>query len=185
MNVKSDVRLSIAERRRAMPDADRSVARAAIRTAVLARVGALGPAQGSVIAAYEPLRTEPGSVELLAALTAAGYRVLVPLTLPDKDLDWVEWASPDSPSGQAPALGKDAITSADLVLVPAFAVAPDGARLGRGGGSYDRALARVRATVPVAALLYAGELLPEVPVDPWDRPVNAVVQPDGWHELGV
>ena len=37
-------------------------------------------------------------------------------------------------------LGVDAIATADVVLVPGLAVAADGMRLGRGGGSYDRAL---------------------------------------------
>ena len=69
------------------------------------------------------------------------------------------------------------------MLVPAFAVDPTGNRLGRGGGSYDRALARLPARTPVAALLYADELLPEVPVESWDLPVTSVVTPDGWHDL--
>jgi 5-formyltetrahydrofolate cyclo-ligase len=83
------------------------------------------------------------------------------------------------------SVGSDAIGTASLVLVPAFAVDLTGNRLGRGGGSYDRALARVPAAVPVAALLYAGEILDHVPADEWDRPVSDAVTPDGWHELGA
>jgi 5-formyltetrahydrofolate cyclo-ligase len=52
-----------------------------------------------------------------------------------------------------------------------------GNRLGRGGGSYDRALARVGGQVPTIALLYDGELLPDVPAEPHDRTVRAVAQP--------
>jgi 5-formyltetrahydrofolate cyclo-ligase len=58
-------------------------------------------------------------------------------------------------------------------------VDPTGARLGRGGGSYDRALTRVRPGVPVIALLYPGEMVPAVPTQPHDRPVTAVLTPDG------
>ena len=56
-------------------------------------------------------------------------------------------------------LGAAAIAEADTVFVPALAVARDGNRLGRGGGSYDRALRRVPAGVPVVALLFDDELV--------------------------
>jgi 5-formyltetrahydrofolate cyclo-ligase len=61
------------------------------------------------------------------------------------------------------------------VLVPALAVDRHGNRLGRGGGSYDRALAR--ATGLTVAVLYDGELVDLLPVEPHDVPVNAVVTP--------
>jgi len=53
-----------------------------------------------------------------------------------------------------------------------------GRRLGRGGGSYDRALARVGPQVPTIALLYDSELLPSVPVDEHDQAVRAVARPE-------
>jgi 5-formyltetrahydrofolate cyclo-ligase len=80
-------------------------------------------------------------------------------------------------------LGLAAIGQADALLVPALAVARDGTRLGRGGGSYDRALRRAPADIPVAALLFEGELVDELPSEDWDMPVTAVVSPTGWYEL--
>lgn len=131
------------------------------------------------VAGYVPLRTEPGSLELLAALRARDVEVLVPITLPDRDLDWARW----EPGGLGPALGRDAVGGVDAVLVPALAVADDGTRLGRGGGSYDRALTRVRPHVPTAALLHAGERTALLPRDAWDVPVTAAVTPAGWERL--
>lgn len=153
---------------------------AAARTAVARHVMAgLGPAVRTV-AAYEPLRTEPGSVELLTALVASGRDVLVPVTLPDRDLDWRPW----TPAGPGAPLGLDAVGAADVVLLPALAVARrDGARLGRGGGSYDRALARVRGRT--VALLHEGELRDDVPAQAHDRPVRAVVTSSGWFAVGA
>jgi 5-formyltetrahydrofolate cyclo-ligase len=52
-------------------------------------------------------------------------------------------------------------------------------RLGRGGGSYDRALGRVPVGTFVCALLYDGEVLDDVPRGPHDRPVTAVATPSG------
>ncbi|MDT4959056.1 MAG: 5-formyltetrahydrofolate cyclo-ligase [Pseudonocardiales bacterium] len=133
------------------------------------------------VGAYVPMRTEPGSTALLDGLTQAGVRVLVPVLLADRDLDWAEWDATSQRAG--PPLGAAAIGRADAVLVPALAVARDGTRLGRGGGSYDRALRRTPAGIPVAALLFEGELVDELPSDDWDMPVNAVVSPTGWYEL--
>jgi 5-formyltetrahydrofolate cyclo-ligase len=80
-------------------------------------------------------------------------------------------------------LGVGAIVDADAVLVPALAVALDGTRLGRGGGSYDRALARRRPGCPAVALLFDGEVVAALPHDSWDAPVDGVITPAGWLDL--
>jgi 5-formyltetrahydrofolate cyclo-ligase len=74
-----------------------------------------------------------------------------------------------------PRLGVEAISAADVVVVPALAVDAGGRRLGQGGGSYDRALARTRAGAAVVALLHPGELLESVPVAGHDRRVDVAV----------
>jgi 5-formyltetrahydrofolate cyclo-ligase len=139
------------------------------------------------IAAYYSLASEPDTHGLVFALWKRGAYVLLPLLRPDADLDWASYEGPDSlrpgPRGIAePAAeprGMDAVARADLVLVPALAVDRRGVRLGRGGGSYDRALARVGPNVPTVALLYDGELLDEVPAGPHDQRVRLVAQPSG------
>jgi 5-formyltetrahydrofolate cyclo-ligase len=76
-----------------------------------------------------------------------------------------------------PPRGVDAVARADAVLVPALAVDGAGRRLGRGGGSYDRALARVGPLVPLIALVYDDELVEHVPAESHDIPVRATVSP--------
>lgn len=173
---KDALRSTVSATRRARTDADRDTARAAVRTVVLQRCRARG---WQCVAAYVPLRSEPGSLELLDDLVSQGVAVLVPLLLPDRDLDWVAWP------GKRP-LGREAINRADAVLVPALAVASsDGTRLGRGGGSYDRALPRCRPGAEVAALLFADELVTSLPRDDWDVAVSAVASPAGWTAVGT
>ena len=76
-----------------------------------------------------------------------------------------------------PVRGPGTVARADIVLVPALAVDEHGHRLGRGGGSYDRALARVGGQIPTIALLYDDELLPSVPAEPHDQRVRVVARP--------
>lgn len=164
-----------------MDDRLRDQSRGAVRDHVLSEVAAHGPASGSRIAAYEPLSTEPGSIELLVALHRSGYEVIVPIVLADRDLDWGVWTL--TRQARLP-LGLAAIESAALILVPALAVDGAGRRLGRGGGSYDRALLRANRAAVVAALLFDGELIEQVPADDWDVPVTAAVTPTGWQDFG-
>ena len=109
-----------------------------------------------------------------------------PFCSPDGDLDWAVFTGSLAPGPRGLPNRPDhgsastAIRSADLVLVPALAVDHAGHRMGRGGGSYDRALARLPLTQRrpmVVALLHDGELLDEVPAEPHDRPVHAVITP--------
>jgi 5-formyltetrahydrofolate cyclo-ligase len=139
------------------------------------------------VAAYVSIGNEPGTGPLLDRLVAAGKRVILPIVLPDLDLDWAVYRGPDElvrarlgllqPSG--PTLGPDAIGTPDAVLVPGQAVGPDGMRLGRGGGCYDRALGRVPVGTFTCVLLYDGEVGIDVPREPHDRPVTAAATPRG------
>ncbi|WP_329272951.1 5-formyltetrahydrofolate cyclo-ligase [Streptomyces sp. NBC_01451] len=151
-------------------------------------------AHARTVAAYVSVGTEPGTLALLDVLHARGVRVLLPVLLPDNDLDWGTYAGQGSlvevrhggrmallePAGER--LGADAVTGADAVLLPGLAVDGLGLRLGRGGGSYDRVLARLErsgADPALVVLLYDSEVLPRVPAEPHDRPVHAVVTPSG------
>jgi len=137
------------------------------------------------VAAYYSVAAEPDTRGLVYALWKRGTYVLLPLLRPDGDLDWASYEGPDSlvtgPRGlQEPGdkpRGPEAVARADVVLAPALAVDRAGNRLGRGGGSYDRALARVGPLIPVIALLYDAELLSHLPVEPHDTPVRAAVRP--------
>ncbi|HTY73426.1 MAG TPA: 5-formyltetrahydrofolate cyclo-ligase [Actinomycetes bacterium] len=145
---------------------------------VLARPDVAG---ARTVAAYVSAGNEPPTGRLRAALRSRGVNVLLPVLLPDGDLDWAQDQGDASlvagrfgilqPAG--PWLGRGAVAHADVVLVPALAVSATGVRLGRGGGSYDRALPRVPEGVPTLALLHEGEVLQSLPSDEHDVAVTA------------
>ena len=61
----------------------------------------------------------------------------------------------------------------ELILTPGLAFSPQGARLGRGKGYYDRFLPQTRAKT--IGICYGTRLLPEIPMEPLDRAVDAVL----------
>ena len=147
--------------------------------------------RAATVAAYISIGTEPGTGPLLEELLALGRRVIVPVVLPDLDLDWAVYDGPDrlvrarrgllEPAGEL--LGREAVATADVVLTPGLAVDRTGMRLGQGGGCYDRALGRVPVGTFTCTLLYDGELVEEVPAAAHDRPVTAAVTPAGLTRL--
>lgn len=179
---KADLRARMMAARTQMSPQVRDEGGRALRDALL-ELPEMGMA--GTVAAYYSIGSEPETRRLLYALWKRGTYVLLPLLQPDGELDWASYEGPDSlvpgPRGLLepgePARGVDAIARVDVVLVPALAADGSGNRLGRGGGSLDRALARVGPLIPVIALLYDDELLDEVPAAPHDRPVRAVARP--------
>jgi 5-formyltetrahydrofolate cyclo-ligase len=182
---KADVRRAALRRRRERPAAQGAAAGEALVPRVLAVLEEAlgGPEASRTVAAYASIAGEPPTGPLLAAL-ARRARVLLPVLLDDGDLDWAlagggplvpGRAGTSAPRGARQ--GRDAVASAAAVVVPGVAGDPRGGRLGRGGGSYDRALARVPAGVPVVLLLFDDEVVDAVPTESHDRRVTHVVTP--------
>jgi len=134
------------------------------------------------VAAFVGLPGEPSTLPLLTALRIHGRRVLLPAVREDLDLDFREFTGTlvrgalgtRVPPPTAPVLDLDV---ADVVLVPAVAVDRRGRRLGRGGGSYDRALRRIRPGAPLVAVVDDLAIVGEVPVDVHDLSVCVIVTP--------
>jgi len=153
-------------------------------------------ANSRCVALYASGPTEPGTGPLLERLHAQGVRVLLPVLGTGLRRGWAEFTGladletrapgrPPEPSG--PDLGPEALADADVVIIPALAVDTAGARLGQGGGWYDRALVAALPDALVLALLYDGELVSAeksaLPREPHDLPVDGVASPSGWRRL--
>jgi len=128
---------------------------------------------------------------IIDALLNDGFRVCVPRCsdagITDAGImDAVEIPSLDAlhrgmydlwePDADAPAVSPDEI---DLAVVPATAFDRSGNRLGRGGGYYDRFLARLRDDCVTVGLAYDAFLLDAVPTEDYDLPVMHIVTENG------
>jgi 5-formyltetrahydrofolate cyclo-ligase len=179
---KSRLRRQLSAARKDVPAAVRNAETAALSTVSL-------PGLPTTVCAYWPVGTEPGAPELLDRLRHRGCRVLLPVIgTPDGPataLDWAEYTGAGSlqagplglrePAGRR--LGSAAITLAGVVLVPALAVDHRGARLGRGGGYYDRTLPLATPGTVLVAVVRDDEVLPWLPAEPHDVPVTAILTP--------
>lgn len=134
--------------------------------------------EARVVLAYHALPDEVPTAELLAQLLAAGKTVLLPRCQPDGTLTLHTYRGPADVAEGAYHI-MEPVTPAttllpDLVIVPAMAYDRAGHRLGRGRGYYDRLLARL-PNARTIGLCYDTRLLDNIPTEPHDRQVDAVV----------
>ena len=183
---KSALRERHLARRERRPLGEREAAAAAVVQALLRGLSGV-----RAFAAHVPEKTEPGHGRIPAAFTQLGARVLLPVVPPSgSELAWAVDTGRLTPGRHGvlepmgPRLGPTAIGTADVVVLPALGVDRRGVRLGRGGGYYDRALLHVRPAAVLVAVVFDDEFVDELPVEPHDRRVTAVVTPSGgWQAL--
>jgi 5-formyltetrahydrofolate cyclo-ligase len=138
----------------------------------------------SVVMLYMPLASE---VDLTAAALRCfrmGKTVCVPrINWKRQDMEPVEATSFDDEvmdidehGVRAPRNGAPLPPAMiDLVVVPGLAFDPNGNRLGRGGGCYDRFLRRLRRRTTTVGLAFDVQIIDMVPADERDMSVDIVV----------
>ncbi|GAB4377927.1 MAG: 5-formyltetrahydrofolate cyclo-ligase [Elainellaceae cyanobacterium] len=136
-------------------------------------------AQSQTILAYFSIRQEVDLSPLFTYPKRWGFPRCV-----EKTLFWHLWSPTDAlplqagkygilePDSAAVSIAPDEV---DLVLVPAIACDMRGYRLGYGGGFYDRLLSSPPwVAKPTIGIVFEFARLPELPIDDWDCPLQAV-----------
>jgi 5-formyltetrahydrofolate cyclo-ligase len=124
-----------------------------------------------IVAGYEKIGSEIDPSPVLRKLAAIGAALAFPVVL-----------GPHVPLTFRTSRG-DAIP--DLIIAPLLAFDHNGARLGQGGGHYDRTIERLRARGPlfVIGLAYAGQEIEAVPFEPHDQRLDAILTEIGYIEF--
>ncbi len=146
----------------------------------------------AVVGGYWPFEAELDAAPLLTHLHGLGHACAVPAVAgPDEALVFRAWKPGDRlltgrlgeprPDPAAPE------SSPNVLLVPLLSFDRDGFRLGYGGGSYDRTLARLRDTGDILAvgLAYAAQEVDAVPRDARDARLDWVVTEREAIEIGA
>lgn len=135
--------------------------------------------EAKTIYGYLPYNQEVRTVPILEQALADGKTVAVPKVYGDEmkfiymtDLTKVEKGSYGIPEPVAD--GPVADDSQALVLMPGLAFDEQGHRIGYGGGFYDKFLMR-EPEHPTVALCYAFQMVPELPTEEFDVPVDVVL----------
>lgn len=149
-------------------------------------LAAFPPEPGSLVGLYMAVAGEVGTERIRARYLDAGARLFYPKVMEDGNLSFY----PDGGEkgwvrGKYGLLeprvhpGTEGLRGGfGLVVVPGMAFDAMGRRLGKGYGYYDRFLFGIAGTAVTVGLAFSLQLLPEVPVDPWDVPVDVVVTED-------
>lgn len=176
-------------RRRALNGATAAQASAAIGRYLDAH---LDSAHYPVIGAYWPIRGEPDLTEWLRVRIEAGSRVYLPEVLGSASpLQFRQWQA-DRPLipgayGIPVADGAALLGLPPCLLVPCLGFTSAGARLGYGGGYYDRSLAAAVPRPYTIGICYAAdELSPGDGFAPaaHDQMLDAIVTEAGWRLAG-
>lgn len=114
-------------------------------------------------------------VETLAEVVAA-RRVLAFSTIAGEPetAGFVAWCLRE---GKEVSMPEDAVDPAwpDVIVVPGLAFTSAGARLGQGGGWYDRLLAEVRSDCLTVGVCFAEQIVEDLPTEPHDIAVELIV----------
>ncbi|HEY9675601.1 MAG TPA: 5-formyltetrahydrofolate cyclo-ligase [Waterburya sp.] len=134
--------------------------------------------RAQTILAYFSFRQEP---DLSPLFTDTKRRWGFP-RIENKSLVWHSWQPGESlqtgaygilePHPDCPTLQPNEV---DLILVPAVGCDVQRYRLGYGGGFYDRLLSSDEwASKPTIGIVFEFAYLPQLPVDPWDKPLHSI-----------
>lgn len=134
-------------------------------------------AQAAVVMAFTGTRGEPDTDSLFARLAADGKTLALPSVEGESIVPRLLGGGfVPGPFG-IPGPDGDVVPveSIDLVLVPGLAFTIAGARLGRGGGHYDRFLASLPAGCVSVGICFAEQLVDELPQAAHDVCVTRVI----------
>ncbi|WP_370318531.1 5-formyltetrahydrofolate cyclo-ligase [Oricola sp.] len=146
---------------------------------------------GTVVSGFSPIRSEADIRPLMFSMREKGAKLCLPVVLDRETIvfrDLVRGAElVDTGFGTAGPGPEAEVLDPELLLVPLSAFDAAGNRIGYGAGHYDRAIARLRAKgvrPQLVGIAFSCQEVEEVPAEPHDVPLDAILTEDGLRQLG-
>ena len=194
---KAKLRRAVIARRDAIDLDVRAAKSAVICARLVERLGRSDPAAPHTVAVYAAMDSEVDSAAFAAAAAKRGWRVAYPCMLSATDAAACSqrmcmravsagdasaapfiarptraFAATDIDSSRFPIVPAEAL---DMIIVPLVAFDRAGARLGYGGGCYDRYLPTLSATCQIIGIAFDEQRVDRVPTDAHDLPLPRIV----------
>lgn len=194
---KAELRRAVIARRDALDLDVRAAKSAVICARLVERLGRSDPAAPHTVAVYAAMGSEVNPAAFAAAAAKRGWRVAYPCMLSAIDAAACgqrmcmravaaddasaapfiahptrAFAATDIDSSRFPIVPADAL---NMIVVPLVAFDRAGARLGYGGGCYDRYLPTVSPACHVIGIAFDEQRVDDVPTDAHDLPLPNII----------
>ena len=194
---KAELRRAVIARRDAIDLDVRAAKSAVICTRLVELLGSSDPAAPRTVAVYAAMGSEADPAAFAAAAAARGWRVAYPCMLSAAEAAACgqrmcmravaaddasaapfiahptrAFAATDIDSSHFPIVPAEVL---DMIIVPLVAFDRAGARLGYGGGCYDRYLPTVSPACHVIGIAFDKQRVDDVPTDAHDLPLPNII----------
>lgn len=194
---KAELRRAVIARRDAIDLDVRAAKSAVICTRLVELLGSSDPAAPRTVAVYAAMGSEADPAAFAAAAASRGWRVAYPCMLSAAEAAACgqrmcmravaaddasaapfiahptrAFAATDIDSSHFPIVPAEVL---DMIIVPLVAFDRAGARLGYGGGCYDRYLPTLSATRQIIGISFDEQRVDHVPTDAHDLPLPNII----------
>ena len=194
---KAELRRAMIARRDALDLDVRAAKSADICARLVELLGRLDAAAPRTVAVYAAMGSEADPAAFAAAVAVRGWRVAYPCMLSAADAvacgqrmcmravaaddasaapfiahPTQAFAATDIDSNRFPIVPAEAL---DMIVVPLVAFDQTGARLGYGGGCYDRYLPTLSATCQIIGISFDEQRVDHIPTDAHDLPLPHII----------
>ena len=139
-------------------------------------------AENSSVLCYSPLQSEPNIWPAITYWLNSNFRVCLPKvegqSIESYIIKGTENLTRSSLSILEPDPSKHASISAmeiDFIIVPGIGFSPEGKRIGRGGGYYDRFLGTVSEPTLKVGVAFNSQITADIPTQKHDIPVDLLI----------
>ena len=136
------------------------------------------------IGGYYPINSEIGCLDILEELEKNKFKISLPVTKKNNDMDFYEWSFQESLkiSHQGiPEPNSKKIVFPDILIVPLVGFDNDKFRLGYGGGFYDRYILKLSnfKKVFTVGFAFSFQKIKKIPINKFDQKLDIILTNKG------